>query len=74
MMETASVVPSQTMPCSVLPELMRVPEPCKVVHTVFQAPVQWFSPNKALQPTAAAVLVCQGHESPLAAAAAELGR
>ena len=25
-----------------------------------QAPVQWFSPNKALQPTAAAVLVCQG--------------
>ena len=32
------------------------------------------TPNKALQPTAAAVLVCQGQKSPLAAAAAELGR
>jgi hypothetical protein len=34
----------------------------------------WISPNKALQPTAAAVLVCQGHKSHPAAAAAELGR
>jgi hypothetical protein len=32
------------------------------------------SPNKALQPTAAAVLVCQGNRLRLAAAAAELGR
>jgi hypothetical protein len=32
------------------------------------------SPNKALQPTAAAVLVCQGQKLHLAAAAAELGR
>jgi hypothetical protein len=42
-------------------------------HRVSKARVRG-APNKALQPTAAAVLVCHGQKLRLAAAAAELGR